>query len=110
MHRNRIRRAGSRGSIWARRSSASLGGVLRDGYRGVAIKLTEVRLALRNLHRCLTLSMHSDALDRAGWIVEEKMKNISDWLDETVTDEVNLDDDAAIEQRADIIRAKAENT
>ena len=36
------------------------------------------------------------------------MKNISDWLDENVNDEVKVDDEAAIEQQADIIRAEAE--
>ncbi|CCM76007.1 hypothetical protein [Rhizobium mesoamericanum] len=36
------------------------------------------------------------------------MKNISDWLDEHVNDDVNLGDDATIEQQAEIIRAEAE--
>lgn len=36
------------------------------------------------------------------------MKMISDWLDENVNDEVNLDDEAAVEQQAEIIRARAE--
>ncbi|KRB62087.1 hypothetical protein ASE04_19600 [Rhizobium sp. Root708] len=36
------------------------------------------------------------------------MKNISDWLDENVNDDVNLDDDAAVEQQSDLIRAEAE--
>ncbi len=36
------------------------------------------------------------------------MKNISDWLDENVNDEVNLGDGADVAQQADFLRAEAE--
>ncbi len=36
------------------------------------------------------------------------MKNISDWLDQNANDDLNPDDVVAIEQEAEIIRAKAE--
>lgn len=36
------------------------------------------------------------------------MKNITEWLDKNVNDEVNLDDDASVEQHADFLRAEAE--
>jgi hypothetical protein len=36
------------------------------------------------------------------------MKSITEWLDDNVNDEVNLDDDGSVEQYADFLRAEAE--